>query len=96
MFILRKILFLLRSLDCFFFFTSERANSNPQLVQNFFGLDISKPQFVQNITSNIQILIEGIALNSAMKGEYMQVLNKSTGKKIKAWVISNKKVSIFR
>ena len=51
---------------------------------------------IENNRSKIQILIEGIALNSAMKGDYIEVLNKSTGKPIKAWVKNNKKVSIFR
>lgn len=51
---------------------------------------------IENNKSNIQILIDGIALNSAMQDEYVEVLNKSTGKKIKAWVKNNKKVSIFR
>ena len=51
---------------------------------------------IENNKSNIQILIDGIALSSAMQGDYMQVLNKSTGKPIKAWVKNNKKVSIFR
>ena len=51
---------------------------------------------IENNRSKIQILIEGIALNSAMKGDYLEVLNKSTGKPIKAWVKNNKKVSIFR
>ncbi len=51
---------------------------------------------IENNKSNIQILIDGIALNSAMQGDYIKVLNKSTGKSIKAWVKNNKKVSIFR
>jgi len=51
---------------------------------------------IENNKSKIQVLIEGIALNSAMKGDYVEVLNKSTGKSIKAWVKNNKKVSIFR
>ena len=51
---------------------------------------------IENNKLQIQILIEGIALNSAMKGDYVEVLNKSTGKPIKAWVRNNKKVSIFR
>ena len=51
---------------------------------------------IENNKSKIQILIDGIALNSAMKGDYVEVLNKSTGKPIKAWVKNNKKVSIFR
>ena len=51
---------------------------------------------IENNRSKIQILIEGIALNSAMKGDYVEVLNKSTGKPLKAWVKNNKKVSIFR
>ena len=51
---------------------------------------------IENNKSNIQILIDGIALSSAMQGDYIQVLNKSTGKVVKAWVKNNKKVSIFR
>ena len=51
---------------------------------------------IENNSSNIQILVDGIALNSAMKGEYLDVLNKSSGKTLKAWVKNNKKVSIFR
>ncbi len=51
---------------------------------------------IENNKSKVQILIEGIALSSAMKGDYTEVLNKSTGKPIKAWVKNNKKVSIFR
>ena len=51
---------------------------------------------IENNKSQIQILIEGIALNSAVKGDYVEILNKSTGKAIKAWVKNNKKVSIFR
>ena len=51
---------------------------------------------IENNRSKIQILIEGIALNSAMEGDYVEVLNKSSGKPIKAWVKNNKKVSIFR
>lgn len=51
---------------------------------------------IENNRSNIQILIEGIATKSAMQGEYLEVLNKSSGDIIKAWVKNNKKVSIFR
>ena len=50
---------------------------------------------IENNKSKINILIEGIALNSAMQGDYVEVLNKSTGKPIKAWVKNDKKVSIF-
>ena len=57
---------------------------------------IFKVHEFENNKSKIQILIDGIALNSAMKGDYVEVLNKSTGKPIKAWVKNNKKVSIFR
>ena len=52
--------------------------------------------FIENNKSKIQVLIEGVALKSAMEGDYVEVLNKSTGKSIKAWVKNNKKVSIFR
>ena len=51
---------------------------------------------IENNKSKIQVLIEGIALSSAMEGDYVEVLNKSTGKSMKAWVKNNKKVSIFR
>lgn len=51
---------------------------------------------IENNRSKIQILIEGIALNSAMQGDYVEVLNNSTGKPIKVWVKNSKKVSIFR
>ena len=51
---------------------------------------------IENNKSKISVLIEGIALNSAMEGDYVEVLNKSTGKPINAWVKNNKKVSIFR
>ena len=51
---------------------------------------------IENNKSKIQVLIEGVALNSAMKDDYVEVLNKSTGKSIKAWVKNNKKVTIFR
>jgi len=51
---------------------------------------------IENNISNIKILVDGIALNSAMKGEYLDVLNKSSGKTLKAWVKNNKNVSIFR
>ena len=51
---------------------------------------------IENTRSNIQILVDGIALKSAMKDEYTDVLNKSTGKTVKAWVKNTKKVSVFR
>ena len=51
---------------------------------------------IENNKSKIQVLIEGEALKSAMSGDYVEVLNKSTGKSVKAWVKNNKKVSIFR
>ena len=51
---------------------------------------------IENTRSNIQILVDGIALKSAMKDEYTDVLNKSTGKIVRAWVKNNKKVSVFR
>ena len=51
---------------------------------------------IENNKSKIQILVEGVALNSGMEGDYLEVLNKSTGKTIKAWIKNNKKVAIFR
>ena len=51
---------------------------------------------IENNKSNIQILVDGLALESAMKGDYTDVLNKSSGEKLKAWVKNSKKVSIFR
>ena len=51
---------------------------------------------IENTRSNIQILVDGVALKSAMQDEYTDVLNKSTGEIVKAWVKNNKKVSVFR
>ena len=51
---------------------------------------------IENNKSKIQVLVEGVALNSGMEGDYLEVLNKSTGKTIKAWIKNNKKVAIFR
>ena len=45
---------------------------------------------IENNKSKIQILVEGVALNSGMEGDYLEVLNKSTGKTIKAWIKNNK------
>ena len=50
---------------------------------------------IENNRLNIQILVDGVALQSAMLGDYTKVLNKSTGKIVQAWVKNNKKVSIF-
>jgi flagella basal body P-ring formation protein FlgA len=51
---------------------------------------------IENTRFNIHILVDGIALKSAIKDEYTDVLNKSNGKIVKAWVKNNKKVSVFR
>ena len=51
---------------------------------------------IENNRSKISIMVAGIATKSAMKGDYLDVLNKSSGKIVKAWVINSKKVSIFR
>ena len=51
---------------------------------------------IENNRRKVSIMVNGIATKSAMKGDYLEVLNESSGKKIKAWVINSKKVSIFR
>jgi flagella basal body P-ring formation protein FlgA len=40
--------------------------------------------------------VDGIALNSGMKGDYLKVKNENSGKIIKGWVKNNKKITIFR
>ena len=42
------------------------------------------------------ILVDGVALNSGMKGDYLEVKNENSGKIIKGWVKNNKKITIFR
>ena len=45
---------------------------------------------------NLLILVDGIALDSGMKGDYLKVKNENSGKIIKGWVKNNKKITIFR
>ena len=45
---------------------------------------------------NLLILVDGIALKSGMKGDYLKVKNENSGKIIKGWVKNNKKITIFR
>ena len=65
------------------------------LVKNW-TIEEGQKVIIENNKSRINIMVDGIATKSAMEGEYLDVLNKSTGKIIKAWVKNNKKVSIFR
>jgi len=51
---------------------------------------------IENNKNNVQILVDGIAKKSGMKGEYLDVMNKSSGKIIKAWIKNNKIVTVFR
>ena len=65
------------------------------LVKNW-TIQEGQKVIIENNRNKINIMVDGIATKSAMAGEYLEVLNKSTGKTIKAWVINSKKVSIFR
>ena len=50
---------------------------------------------IEHKTGNLVILVDGIALKSGMKGDYLQVKNENSGKIIKGWVKNNKKITIF-
>ena len=78
------------------FFIREGQILRDRHIEKNWTIQQGQKIIIENNRSKIQILIEGIALNSAMKGDYIEVLNKSTGNPIKAWVKNNKKVSIFR
>ena len=51
---------------------------------------------IEHKKGNLLILVDGIALNSGMKGDYLEVKNENSGKIIKGWVENNKKITIFR
>ena len=51
---------------------------------------------IEHKKGNLLILVDGIALNSGMKGDYLEVKNENSGKIIKGWVKNNKKITIFR
>ena len=51
---------------------------------------------IEHKKGNLMILVDGIALNSGMKGDYLEVKNENSGKIIKGWVKNNKKITIFR
>ena len=51
---------------------------------------------IEHQKGNLLILVDGIALNSGMKGDYLEVKNENSGKIIKGWVKNNKKITIFR
>ena len=51
---------------------------------------------IEHKKGNLMILVDGIALKSGMKGDYLEVKNENSGKIIKGWVKNNKKITIFR
>ena len=51
---------------------------------------------IEHKKGNLIILVDGVALNSGMKGDYLEVKNENSGKIIKGWVKNNKKITIFR
>tara|TARA_B100001989_G_scaffold95087_2_gene66162 strand:+ start:842 stop:1537 length:696 start_codon:yes stop_codon:yes gene_type:complete len=51
---------------------------------------------IEHQKGNLLILVDGIALNSGMEGDYLEVKNENSGKIIKGWVKNNKKITIFR
>ena len=50
---------------------------------------------IEHKSGNLLILVDGIALNSGMKGDYLKVKNENSGKIIKGWVKNNKKLQFF-
>ena len=65
------------------------------LVKNWIIKEGQKVK-IEHKTGNLVILVDGIALKSGMKGDYLQVKNENSGKIIKGWVKNNKKITIFR
>ena len=51
---------------------------------------------IEHKNKNLIIIVDGIALESGMKGDYLKVKNENSGKTIKGWVKNNKKITIFR
>ena len=51
---------------------------------------------IEHKNGNLLILVDGIAMDSGMKGDYLKVKNENSGKIIKGWVKNNKKITIFR
>ena len=51
---------------------------------------------IEHKNGNLLISVDGIALDSGMKGDYLKVKNENSGKIIKGWVKNNKKITIFR
>ena len=65
------------------------------LVKNWIIKEGQKVK-IEHKTGNLLILVDGIALKSGMKGDYLEVKNENSGKIIKGWVKNNKKITIFR
>ena len=51
---------------------------------------------IEHKVKGLLIVVDGIALKSGMKGDYLEVKNENSGKIIKGWVKNNKKITIFR
>ena len=51
---------------------------------------------IEHKNKNLIIIVDGIALESGIKGDYLKVKNENSGKTIKGWVKNNKKITIFR
>ena len=46
---------------------------------------------IEHKVKGLLIVVDGIALKSGMKGDYLEVKNENSGKIIKGWVKNNKK-----
>ena len=55
-----------------------------------------QPIIIEKNINNIIVSANGTVIKSAMLGDITEVLNDSSGKLVKAWVVNNEKVSINR
>ena len=65
------------------------------LVKNWLIKEGQKVK-IEHKNGNLIILVDGIALKSGMRGDYLEVRNENSGKVVKGWVKNNKKITIFR
>ena len=65
------------------------------LVKNWLIKEGQKVK-IEHKRGNLRIIVDGIALDSGMLGDYLKVKNENSGKVVKGWVKNNKKITIFR
>ena len=65
------------------------------LVKNWAVVQ-GQPVVIESIGNNIMVLADGTVKKSAMKGDITDVINDSSGKVVRAWVVNDRKVLIKR